>query len=426
MKNEFDLIIIGGGAAGMMAAISASRNNKNLKIAIIDRTFALGRKILVCGAGRCNITNKNLSNQIKDRYYGANERFLKSIFNQFGYKQIVEFFNDLGVELYLERKTDIGKLFPVTNQAKTITDMLYDELDREEVEIFLNCECKSLRKSEEGFELEVENLKDDNGFDGQVLYTKDIVLAAGGKTYPALGSNGSGYSLAEGLGHQLVRPVPSALPIEAKNQLIHKLQGVKMEIEVTAVIAGESIKTRTDDVMFTKYGLSGPAILNISREISIRFNRESKNDVEIRLNFFPKRSWIEVRDMLEDRWERRPKQSLEKSLIGIFHTKIPGPLLEVIGIDGEKKVKELTKEEIEILCKQLTGYVVEVSSTRGWNEAEFTAGGVNTKEIKPSTLESKIVPGLYFAGEIMDVDGDVGGFNLSWSWASGWVAGRLG
>lgn len=420
--NKYDLIIIGGGAAGMMATISAAKHHPHANILLVDRTFALGRKILVCGAGRCNITNKNLSGQIKTRYYGANERFLKSIFNQFGYNEIVKFFNELGVELYVERKTDIGKLFPVINQAKAITEMLEDEINRMKVEIMLDTECRDIQKLSEGFKLELFDLKTN---EVREVEGKNLILAAGGKTYPALGSNGSGYSLAEKLGHSLVSPVPSALPIEATDQLINKLQGVKMDVEATAIIAGNSVKTRTDELMFTKYGLSGPVILNISREISIRFNREHKNDVAIKLNFVPGYDWLQLRELLLERWEKRPEQTIAKSLVGLFQTKFPPAFLDVIGIDGLASVQDLTDEEIEIISKQLTGYMLEVSGTRGWNEAEFTAGGINTKEVNPTTLESKVVPGLYLAGEIMDVDGDVGGFNLSWSWASGWVAGKL-
>lgn len=424
MEN-FDLIIIGGGAAGIMSAISAKRKNSNLSIALLDRTFALGRKILVCGAGRCNITNINLDKSIRDHYYGANPEFIESIFKQFGYKDIIDFFNELGVELYVERKTDIGKLFPTTDQAKTITALLEDELERLGIKVILNTDVKTIQPGET-FKLVAEELdREGHPINKKEFQSKYLILSAGGKTYPALGSNGSGYYLTESLGHKIIQPVPSALPLVSKNPLSHELQGTKMEIEVTSIIEGKEIKTRTDDVMFTQYGLSGPAILNISREVSIHINRQNKGNVKVRLNFFPGKSQSDVRQLLEDRWNKRPTQTLEKSLFGIFPNKIPAALLKVVNINKDSKVGELKAEQKDALVNTLSNSELQISATRSWNEAEFTAGGIDTNEVNIGTLESKKVQNLYFCGEILDVDGDVGGFNLSWAWSSGNVAGKL-
>jgi predicted Rossmann fold flavoprotein len=202
MKEPFDLIIIGGGAAGIMAALSAKVHHPEYNVAIFDRTFALGRKILVCGAGRCNVTNINLNSSAESRYYGADTSFIKPIFEQFSYERIVDFFKDLGVELYVERKTQIGKLFPVTDQAKTINTLLEDELKRRGVEIFLNTECKKLEKKNGYFDIIIQELENNvpKGNEKK-LSSKYLILSAGGKTYPALGSNGSGYNLGNSLGH---------------------------------------------------------------------------------------------------------------------------------------------------------------------------------------------------------------------------------
>jgi len=276
MNTSIDLIIIGGGASGQMAAISAKKHHPNLSVAILDRTFALGRKILVCGAGRCNITNINLDKSIEDHYYGASKDFIKSIFTQFGYKDIIEFFNDLGIELYVERKTDIGKLFPITDQAKTVTALLEDELERLGVKIYLNTEVTQITK-DTNFTIQTNKLdQQGKNIGSETFNSKYLMLSAGGKTYPALGSNGTGYELAQSFGHKIIKPVPSALPLVSNNPLSQELQDTKMEIEVTSIIEGKEIKTRSDDLMFTQYGLSGPAILNISREISIHINREEK------------------------------------------------------------------------------------------------------------------------------------------------------
>lgn len=425
MTNYYDLLIIGGAAAGQMAAISAKRNNPNLTVAIIDRTFALGRKILVCGAGRCNITNINLDTDVEKRYYGANPQFIRSIFSQFSYKDIVSFFNELGVELYVERKTDIGKLFPITDQAKTITSLLENELKILDIDVHLNTEVTSF-KVDNGFNLNANILNQEGKVTENKVYTsKYLIISAGGKTYPALGSNGTGYNLVQSLGHSIITPVPSALPLVSKNPLSHELQGTKMEIEVTSIIDSQPIKTRTDDVMFTQYGFSGPAILNVSREISIQINRLNKQNVQLKLNFSPGKTFEDVKNLLTLRWNKRPSLTLEESMYGLFPNKIPSALLKVINIDKNTIVNKLTTEQINRLVASLTAYTVDITATRGWNEAEFTAGGIDTKEIIESTLESKLINNLYFCGEILDVDGDVGGFNLSWAWSSGFVAGKL-
>jgi predicted Rossmann fold flavoprotein len=426
MQNNlhFDTIIIGGGAAGQMAAISHHIHNPTKSLALIDRTFALGRKILVCGAGRCNITNYNLHNEYATRYYGSTPEFILSVIEQFGYDHIVNFFEELGVKLYIERKTDIGKLFPVTNQAKTITSMLEDEMKRNDTQIFLNTEVQKISKIDNKFSLICKST--DNTHNDVIQFGCDnIILAAGGMTYPALGSNGSGYELAKSLGHKIIQPVPSALPLESKNTLSHLLQGVKQEIEVTSIIDDKEIKKRTDEVMFTKYGVSGPAILNISREISIAINRHNNNNVKVRLNFFPELDKKSILNLLQARWDKRPNQTIENSLFGLFPNKIASTIVSISSIDTNIQVKDLTQQNKDVLTETLANYEIPIIATRGWNEAEFTAGGVDTSQIKPHTLESKIINNMFFCGETLDVDGDVGGFNLSWAWSSGWVAGKL-
>ena len=310
--------------------------------------------------------------------------------------------------------------------------MLLDELERLGVEIFLNTEVKDIRyktKDKRLFQIETKAVEHKKSLPGprapNIICSKFCILSAGGKTYPALGSNGSGYDLARSLGHSIIDPVPSALPLEGVTPFSKKIPGTKFEMTATSIINDEEIKTSTDDVMFTSYGLSGPAIFNISREISIAINREQRTENRVKLNFLPGYSAETALEMLEKRWEKRPEQRLEKSLYGLFPNKFVGAFLEIVGISPQLIADSLQLEEKQHLAEQLTNYVVPITATRSWNEAEFTAGGVDTYEIKSSTLSSLISENLYMCGEILNVDGDVGGFNLSWAWSSGWVVGQL-
>lgn len=449
--TNYDLIIIGAGAAGIMAAISAKTHHPEFKILIIDQTFALGRKILVCGAGRCNLTNINLSKNvgeyegidfpevIKNHYYGANPEFVYKIFEQFGYDEIIKFFENLGVEVYIERKTNIGKVFPITDSAKTISLVLEEELIKLGIEVKLNTEVVKVNHSENfqietrGVELSERQIKDLNltnyspEQNSQKFESKYIIFSTGGKTYPALGSNGTAYPLLQNFNHKIITPVPSALPLVSNNSLCKKLSGQKCDLIVTSFIGGEKIKTRYDDLMFTDYGLSGPSILNVSREISIELNRSvSKRNCKVIVNFLSDQNGNPR--TLED-FKKRISKNLDSNLgfalVGILPNKIAFGLSDFL---GNPNCKSILEDEIltEKIFNELSNFVFEITATRTWNEAEFTSGGVDTSEIITGTLESKMIKNMYFAGEVMDVDGDVGGYNLSWAWSTGWQAGKLG
>lgn len=415
------LVIIGAGAAGIISAISARKHHPDFDITIIEKNPVLGKKILICGAGRCNVTNAKVS---VDRYYGAPSKFISTVVNQFNNHQVINFLNGLGIELYEEEKNGRkkGKIFPVTNQAKTITELLESELQRLNIQISYNSEVKNIeRNTENNSKFTISVLK--NGLESKIQ-ADYLILACGGKTYPTLGATGFGYEIAKKLGHNIVEPVPSALPIEAEHPLINKLSGIRIDAEITSIIGGKAVKSDTDEMLFTKYGLSGPVILNISREISVRINREKQNDCRLKINFFPGENSNSVMSIFQARWQARPDQKVLFSIYGLIPNQIAHTILEFLSIDKEKQNQNLTKEEKNKLVELLTNWMVDVKATRTWSEGEFTAGGVDTKEVNAS-LESKIIKGLYFAGEVLNVDGDVGGFNLSWAWSSGYVAGKL-
>ncbi len=414
-QPSFDVIIIGGGPAGIMASLSVKKYHPEYSVAILDKTFELGRKFLTSGAGRGNLTNVNLEKG-PQRYFYGDQQFISSVFSQFGYADIMSFFAELGVPTYEEKKTSRGKIFPIIDNAKTVRDMLIDALEKLGVAIYCSEIISSLNNLEDTWRVKTNDKE---------LTARFIILSAGGKTYPSLGADGSGYDLAVALGHAVIPPVVTAVSVVSKNLLSHYMQGEKMVIQVTSVISGKAKTTAIGDVMFTQYGFSGPAIFDVSHDISVRINRDRVHDVAVHFSFFPNLKKDEVEKILQQRLEKHSAFPVAHSLWGLFTQKSAGAICAVAGLPKERVAGEITRNELNTLLDVLTGFTSEVTDTRGWNEGEFTAGGVDTNEIDPKTLESKKERGLYFAGEIINVHGQVGGFNLSWAWSTGWIAGKL-
>ncbi len=408
--NIYDICIIGGGAAGMMAAFSARAHHKDATICIVDRTFELGRKLLVAGAGRGNLTNVHVLTEGVDHFYG-NAKFIQEVFSQYTGEQITSFFEEHGIPLYEEQKTGKGKLFPTIDNAKTVRDILIDELLHIGVDIYVDTEVVKMTHEDNKWNIQTNK---------ETIIAKNCILACGGTTYPSLGANGSGYALAERIGHTIVEPVPSAVPLVSKNKLSHFLQGEKVRVELQTA----SGKTSVGDVLFTQYGISGSAVLDISRDISIQIHREHQLDIPIYLSFFPRKSKTESSEIIEHRLETYADRPVSRSLWGLVTTKVANAICVASNIEKSTIARALTEEEKNTLIQTLTHYEVRITGTRGWNEAEFTSGGVSTDEVDARTLASKKAPHMYIAGELLDVDGDIGGFNLSWAWASGWVAGK--
>ncbi len=407
-----DLVIIGGGAAGMMAAISACDNHPDWKVVVIEKNPSLGRKILVTGAGRCNLTNVNLANHGEEHY--NQPEFVKKVFSQFGYKEIISFFTDLGLKVVEEKKNNTGKIFPVSDQASSVVDLLVDAVVSRGVQIEKETICKEIKKNSKQFDLVLQSV------DKRWNLTADkVVLSAGGKTYPALGADGTGFNLAEKFGHKIIPPIPSGVPLEGKNELAQELQGLKLLVEVCSP-KGKKV---TGDLLFTKYGLSGMAVLLSSRALSQELNSPSKKGVQIELNFMPGFDLAAANDFWLARKEKYPKRLIEVDWAGVFPAKFSRVFLKLSGLIG-RSYSSITTVELKKVIKLLVAYPWFLTATRGWNEAEFTAGGVDCLEIDPKTLESKKISGLYFAGEVMDIDGDIGGYNLSWAWSSGFVVGK--
>ncbi|MDD4954452.1 MAG: aminoacetone oxidase family FAD-binding enzyme [Candidatus Omnitrophica bacterium] len=391
--NIYDIAIIGAGPAGITASINAASLKKN--VILLEKQNSIGRKISVCGAGRCNFLNENLNESF---YNLSAQKLVKSVFGQFGKKEILGFFDELGLKYYSEDR----RFFPITNQSASVLKVLEIRLRKSAVKTELNFEVSDMAKDEDIFLIKSKDL--------QKISAKKVIFAAGGKAYPALGSSTSLYGIAEKFGHGVITPVPAAVPLTAKDQFCHFLQGQKIFAKVKCVIEGKPVSEAAGEVLFTKYGLSGTAILDVSEQASIAINRHNKK-VKIELDAVP---FMEEEALKLELAERIKKGFEGEDLIaGILPNKFTTVLKDYI---FEKNVKALSY--------MLKHKFFDVQGTRGWNEAEFTAGGINTNEINEKTLESKLVKGLYVAGEILDVTGVRGGYNLAFASASGFISAK--
>jgi len=389
----------------MMAAIVAAELGE--RVTLLEGNAQLGRKILISGNGRCNLTN--LAADDRKHYHGNHPHFSRSVLHQFRLDDTLAFFNNLGVSFREEKRQ---RLFPVSDQAQSVVDLLEDQMKCLGVQVEMNAkvvngDCRS------GFVLRVA--------DGRSFKCDRLVLASGGVSLTRLGADRSGMDLAVDWGHQVTELKPGLVPLISPEKYLAKMQGLKIRAEVSAEMQGGRRIVDTDDLLFTKYGVSGFTILNLSARLVAELG---SRPVCLKINLFPGQSPGEISEMLAERWNRHPHRSLELSFAGLLSGKLVRPLLDHFGYEREAQVERIDKAiRWQIACA-LTAWSVEVSGPRPFDYAEVTIGGIHTDEINPDTLESYLVPGLYFAGEMVDVHADLGGFNFQWAWASGTVAGR--
>jgi predicted Rossmann fold flavoprotein len=405
-KRISDLIIVGGGASGLMAAIAAARCG--IRPLILERMNRVGKKILASGNGRCNLTNlhENL-----EHYHGTDPMFAKPVLDRFGVRNTLRFFEELGLVWKTE---DNGRVFPLTDQASVVLDLLRYELRKLQVEDVCESEVVSLEGGRDAFRLELNN--------SHVHFTRKLILAAGGRASPSLGSNGSGYRLARMMGHAIVEPMPAIVQIRLKAQYLKRLKGVKFQGTLSILQEDGPAEKESGEILFTDYGVSGPPALKLSRRVNERLRMNKKSVVE--LDLMPEQTESEFRSTLDARIKILCYKELSNALLGMIHKRLIPVVLEMAMIDKAKPCRNLTHSEIDRLAAAIKSWKIEVIGTRSWLDAQVSAGGVSTAEIHPETLESRKAPGLFFAGEIMDIDGDSGGFNLQWAWASGHEAGR--
>ena len=410
-------IVIGGGPAGMIAAITASKNKD--KVILIEKNNSLGKKLLITGKGRCNITNAADISEFIEHIPG-NGRFLYSVFKNFTNKDIIKILEENGLKVKVERG---NRVFPITDNAKDVLDCFTNELKKQDVEIRLNSEV---------VEIEANKQKEVTGVyleTGELLKASKVILATGGKSYPKTGSNGSGYKLAKKLGHSITNIKPSLVPLIADENLCQNMQGLSLKnvkIKINDLNKQKIIYEDFGEMLFTHFGVSGPIILSASA-ILIRYKNIEEllnsNKIKLIIDLKPALSFEELDNRILRDFEKYKNKDFKNSLNDLLPQKMIDCVIELSKIDPNKKVNEITKEERKNLSILLKNFEITIKGFRPIDEAIVTSGGVQTKEINPKTMESKIIKGLFFAGEIIDVDGYTGGFNLQIAYSTGFTAG---
>lgn len=407
MNQGKRVIVAGGGAAGMMAAVSAIR--AGARVTILEKNPRIGKKILATGNGRCNYTNVNTD---LTYYYGKNPQFVQGALSGFTVEDTIEFFKKLGIEPQVE---DWGKVFPMSEQASSILDVFLYELNELGVKIVSEAFVKDIIKDTDEFSVRLEN--------GEVYRGDRVIIATGGKAMPSSGSDGNGYDLAKKLGHTITDIFPALVQIMLEGSYFKRIDGVKFVGTAEIIHQNQSVAKDRGDILFANYGVSGPPILQISRKAGKLFH-EGK-EAYLKLTLMDRFTKEELRELIKERFQISPHKPVDFSLVGLINKRLIPVVLMEAGLSGLKRpAVDLSAKEQERIAKILTDWRFKIRGTKSWPSAQVTAGGVDTDEIDEYTLESKLVKGLFFAGEIIDIDGWCGGFNLQWAWSSGFIAGR--
>lgn len=405
---EQTLAIVGGGASGLCAAICAAMGGKFRQVTLLERGNRVGRKLLATGNGRCNLTNRFFAEQ---NYHGLLPEFTRPAFSRFGLEEILAFFEELGLLFHEEEN---GKLYPRSLQAASVLDALRLECDRLGVQTCCDTEVTRIRPGKSGFNLTL------NGTDA--FSAQRVLIAAGGAASPKLGGTDSGYRLLEGLGHHITPCLPSIVQLKTETAAIKPLTGIKFE-GIASLYDGECLlRTESGEVLFTDYGLSGPPILQLSCSATHLVGKKGANPAIV-LDLFPEYSEKELSKLLYQRKYARPDTLLENFLLGLLHKRLGQTALKAAGIVPLSRTADsLSRQELAALTKLLKGWRLAVTGTMGLANAQVTAGGADVREFFPDTLESRLVPGVFACGEVLDIDGDCGGFNLQWAWSSAMLA----
>lgn len=404
------VVVVGGGAAGLLAAVKAGEMGAD--VTLLEKNKRLGKKLLITGKGRCNITNAGTLEDIINNIPG-NGQFLYSALNKFSNQDTVNFFHRIGVPTKVERG---DRVFPVSDRASDVVEALKEYLLKIGVKIKYETKVDELKISQG----RVQGVKA-----GTIFFPADeVIIATGGASYPGTGSTGDGYHMAKKAGHKVIPAKPSLVPLETAESWVKEVQGLSLKnVKATAFLGEKTLASEFGEMLFTHFGISGPIILTLSRTIAE--NLRSHPDIPIKVSIDLKPA-LTV-EQLDLRIQRDFQKYSRKYLANAFGDLLPKSLIPVflknLPVSGEKFVHQITKEERKEIVKLLKDFTLNITKTRPMAEAIVTAGGVSLKEVNPKTLESKIVNGLFFAGEVLDIDGFTGGYNLQAAFSTGFTAG---
>lgn len=408
------VIVVGGGAAGMFAAIVAAKNGH--QVTLYEKNEKLGKKIFITGKGRCNITNAADMEELFDAVV-TNSKFLYSSFYGYTNQNVIDFFEDAGVPVKIERG---NRVFPISDHSSDVIRALEREMKKVGVKVCLNTEVKSVEAEKDKFNKVV--LKD------TTTQTADAcIVATGGLSYRSTGSTGDGFRFAENVGHKVTQCFPSLVPMETKEPWICELQGLSLRnVEAKILDGKKELYKDFGEMLFTHFGVSGPLIISASSYVGKKFMDKNGQKKELTLEIDLKPALTE--EQLDQRvlrdFEENHNRQFKNAITKLFPTKLIPVMLELGGIDPEKKVNSIEKEERKQFVHLIKHFRMTLTGLRDYPEAIITKGGVNVKEIDPGTMESKLVKGLYFAGEVLDLDALTGGFNLQIAWSTGYAAGN--
>ena len=403
-----NVIVVCGGAAGMMAAVFAARNGQNVQL--LEKNEKLGKKLFITGKGRCNITN---AADIEDLFTAvtSNPKFLYSGFYSFTNQQVIDFFEELGVKTKIERGE---RVFPVSDHSSDVIAAFSRELKSLGVAVSLHTEVGELLCEQD----KVCGVLLTNG---KKMKADAVIVATGGISYPSTGSTGDGYRFAKETGHRVTELLPSLVPMEVRQWYAKELQGLSLRnIEIRITDGKKKLYEEFGEMLFTHYGVTGPVILSASSVVGKTLR---KKELTLHIDLKPALSEEQLDKRILREFDANHNKQYKNSIDSLFPAKLKPVMIELSEIEPEKKVNEITKEERQRLVHLIKDFTMTLTGLRGYNEAIITKGGVSVKEIDPGTMESKKMKGLYFAGEVLDLDAVTGGYNLQIAWSTGYLAG---
>ena len=398
------VLIIGGGASGMMAALTAAEDPSN-RVTLLERQSRVGRKLLATGNGRCNLSNIHAS---EAHYHGYDPSFVRHALRQFSPADTLAFFQQLGLLTVTEES---GRVYPFSDQANSVVDILRFALAQRGVDLRCGCEVISIGKKARGYNVKTAE---------EAFYCDKLILACGGSAGAKLGGTDWGYKLLSSMGHTVTPLRPSLVQIKTDASVTKSLKGVRADAGITLKRNGQLVAQNVGEVQFTDFGISGPAIFELSREV------ENKGDQLLLLDLM--RPWTEeqLASLLLQKQADFPDLAADELLTGALHNRLGKVVLKISGTELPQTLAEITESQIRRIARTVKYFPMTVTGIMGLELAQVTAGGVLTSEFRPDTLESRLCPGLFATGEVLDIDGDCGGYNLQWAWSSGRLAGKLG